>query len=271
MLNLHNRIYSVVILTIMLLSAILISGSYASSVPTAAAYGNDYYTVRKEDSLFLISRTYGTTVYNIKQENGLKSDMIMPGQVLKIPANGQKQSVKSLREILSDKGIDKTRPGISIVVDKSDHSLSLYSYGGVFLKSYHVELGDNGLGDKQVSGDHKTPEGKFYICEKSVLSPSDEYLGSRWMRLSYPNIEDANRGLNNGLINSNTFQSIVTATNRGQIPPQRTALGGGVGIHGGSIPKFGPDWTWGCVGLKNSDVEDFYDYVTVGTPVTIQK
>jgi lipoprotein-anchoring transpeptidase ErfK/SrfK len=53
-------------------------------------------------------------------------------------------------------------------------------------------------------------------------------------------------------------------------PPQRTALGGGVGIHGGSTPELGSDWTWGCVGLTNKDVEDFYNYVSNGTKVTIQ-
>lgn len=177
---------------------------------------------------------------------------------------------KSLRDIISEKGINSSSAQFKIVVDKSDHILSLYA-GNILLKSYHVELGDKGLGDKQIEGDHKTPEGTFYICEKIVYNPSDEYLGTRWMRLSYPNIEDGERGLKSGLIGQNTYNSIVDAINNGYTPPQETPLGGAIGIHGGSTAEFGPDWTWGCVGLANSDIEEFYDYISVGTPVVIQK
>ncbi len=43
------------------------------------------YTVRAGDSLWLISQRFGTTVDAIKSNNGLKSDLIYPGQVLYIP------------------------------------------------------------------------------------------------------------------------------------------------------------------------------------------
>ena len=45
------------------------------------------YTVRAGDSLWLIARRYGTTVDAIKSLNGLTSDLINVGQVLKIPAS----------------------------------------------------------------------------------------------------------------------------------------------------------------------------------------
>lgn len=44
------------------------------------------YTVRQGDTLWLLSRRYGTTVDAIKALNGLSSDMLNIGQVLKIPA-----------------------------------------------------------------------------------------------------------------------------------------------------------------------------------------
>ena len=179
-------------------------------------------------------------------------------------------AVKSLKQIFKDKGIDPAKTAIGIVVDKSDHTLGITA-GVLIMKTYHVELGEGGQGDKKVSGDHKTPEGSFYITEKSVLSPSDYYLGSRWMELSYPNKEDADRGLKAGIISRKTYDSIVSAINRGVMPPQNTALGGGVGIHGGSTASFGSDWTWGCVGLSSKDVEDFYSYIKVGTKVAISR
>lgn len=236
------------------------------------------YTVQPGDSLYAIATRFNMGVANLKAINHLNSDQIFPGQVLILTGNPGvtpaptapqvPESAKPLREILADRGI--SHPQLSIRVDKSAHTLSVYT-AGTWLKTYHVELGDSGLGDKAVSGDHKTPQGTFYVAEISVLNPSDPYLGSRWMRLSYPNIEDADRGLAQGLIDQATHDSIVDANNRLAIPPQNTALGGGVGIHGGSTAAMGQDWTWGCVGLTNHDVEDFFDYVGVGTPVVIQQ
>ncbi|MFZ5633121.1 MAG: L,D-transpeptidase family protein [Bacillota bacterium] len=180
------------------------------------------------------------------------------------------EQVKPLWEVLREKGITDPGPGLKIVIDKSDHTLSLF-YGNTWLKSYHVEFGEGGMGDKEVAGDRRTPEGTFYVSEKSVLTPPDYYLGSRWLRLSYPNTEDAGRGLRQGLIDRWTHDAIVAAFSSGKTTPQRTALGGGIGIHGGDKPEFGDNWTWGCIGLTNRDIEDFYNYVGIGTPVMINK
>ncbi|HHW31508.1 MAG TPA: LysM peptidoglycan-binding domain-containing protein [Clostridiaceae bacterium] len=44
------------------------------------------YTVVKNDSLYLISQTFNTSVATIKNTNNLTSDIIYPGQKLKVPA-----------------------------------------------------------------------------------------------------------------------------------------------------------------------------------------
>lgn len=185
--------------------------------------------------------------------------------------NGNNTAGKSLARILAEKNISTPIPDLKIVVDKTDLLLTLYS-GATPLKSYHVAIGEGGIGDKERSGDHRTPEGTFYISEKSVLTPADQYLGTRWMRVSYPNVEDAQRGLRTGLIDQATYDQIVQANQNGTTPPQKTNLGGGVGIHGGSgYPvNQGDYWTWGCVGLTDKDVEEIFDYITVGTPLIIQ-
>jgi murein L,D-transpeptidase YafK len=188
----------------------------------------------------------------------------------KILSGQSKWKPESLREILDERGIFEKVRNLAIIIVKSDHMLSLYLQNHR-IKSYHVELGDNGQEDKKLNGDHKTPEGAFYIVEKSILNPPDQFLGARWMRLSYPNLEDAERGRKQGLIDKATYEAIVTTIDKGLISPQQTALGGGIGIHGGGAVSLGRDWTWGCVGLTDDDIEEFYDYIVVGTPVIIRR
>ena len=43
-----------------------------------------YYTVKSGDNLGKIARKYGTTVANLKKWNNLRSDVIRPGQKLKV-------------------------------------------------------------------------------------------------------------------------------------------------------------------------------------------
>lgn len=224
------------------------------------------YTVKKGDSLYKIGQRYGVSVNSIKASNKISSDIIYPGQVLKIPSI----KAKSVKKILDEMGIYYGGSRMSIVTDKYDHTLSLF-LDDTWLKSYHIELGDGGLDDKAVAGDHRTPEGSFYICQKAVLDPPQELYGTRWMRLSYPNYEDAYRGLKQGLINTQQYNSIISSLDKRWIPLQNTKLGGGIGIHGGNSPKLGRDWTWGCIGMNDEDLEEFYDYVDASTKVIIKK
>lgn len=159
-----------------------------------------------------------------------------------------------------------------IKVDKSERTLYLYD-GNILAKEYSVSLGYQPDGDKEREGDGKTPEGEFFISQKAV-NPDKKYLGTRWMRLSYPNKKHAERGLRNKLINRATFNDIIRRIARIETPLQSSKLGGGIGIHGGSnyVPGGAAiDWTAGCVGLYNTDAEEIYTQVKVGTKVYIYR
>lgn len=148
-----------------------------------------------------------------------------------------------------------------IVVLKSRRLLELYSDGAV-VRRYRVGLGLNPVADKKRQGDRATPEGDFYIFTKNNKSTFYLSLG-----ISYPNAEDAERGLRDRLISRAQHDAIVTAIKRKITPPQNTALGGDIYIHGNGASS---DWTWGCVALENEDILELYGAVKVKTPVTIK-
>ena len=148
-----------------------------------------------------------------------------------------------------------------IVVTKSKRRLELYSDGAV-VRSYKVGLGLNPVPDKIRQGDRATPEGEFYVFTKNDKSAFYLSLG-----VSYPNVEDAERGLRDKLISQAQHDAIVKAIKRKATPPQNTALGGDIYIHGNGASS---DWTWGCVALENEDIRELFDAVPLGTPVTIK-
>ncbi|MEJ7701836.1 MAG: L,D-transpeptidase family protein [Pyrinomonadaceae bacterium] len=92
-----------------------------------------------------------------------------------------------------------------IVIKKKERTLELFD-GGRLVKTYKIALGFAPEGDKQREGDGKTPEGEFYIFTKNDKSKFYLSLG-----LSYPNVEDATRGLQNELISQAEYDSIVKA------------------------------------------------------------
>jgi murein L,D-transpeptidase YafK len=148
-----------------------------------------------------------------------------------------------------------------IVVKKRERVLELFD-GEKLVKTYKVALGFAPEGDKEKQGDGKTPEGEFYIFTRNPKSKFYLSLG-----VSYPSAEDAERGLQTKLITKKEHDAIIKAINEKRTPPQYTALGGEIYIHGGGIGK---DWTFGCVALENEEIKELYGIIPVGAPVTIQ-
>ncbi len=148
-----------------------------------------------------------------------------------------------------------------ILVIKSKRQMFLYSEDKV-VRTYRIGLGFNPVDDKIKEGDGATPEGKFYIFTRNEQSQYYLSLG-----ISYPNIEDAERGLRERLITQQQYEQIVEANRKRIMPPQYTPLGGLIYIHGHGSHK---DWTLGCVALDDADVKELFDAVPVGTEVIIE-
>jgi murein L,D-transpeptidase YafK len=148
-----------------------------------------------------------------------------------------------------------------IVVNKAQRQLLLFS-ADKLVRTYRIGLGLSPVGDKVRQGDHRTPEGEFYIFTKNAKSAFYLSLG-----LSYPNKVHAERGLRDGLITQAQYGAIMRALRAKRGPPQSTPLGGDIYIHGNGAQN---DWTWGCVALENEDVRELFDAVNIGTPVIIE-
>ena len=149
-----------------------------------------------------------------------------------------------------------------IVVAKQARRLDLLS-GSRLERSYAIALGRNSVADKSVEGDEATPLGEFYICAKN---PRSRHFLS--LCISYPNAEDAERGLAAGLIGAEEHRQILDAVLAKRMPPPHTRLGGEIYIHGRGIHD-DPAGTRGCIALNNDDMQDLYDRVGIGTSVTI--
>ncbi|MDB4122415.1 L,D-transpeptidase family protein [Octadecabacter sp.] len=130
-------------------------------------------------------------------------------------------------------------PVTSVVVQKGRRQMFLMN-GNQVLESYDFELGFVPVGHKQVEGDGKTPEGAYFIDRKNPNSSFYLSIG-----ISYPNEADR-----------------AKARAMGESP------GGDIFIHG--TPKRfrrDPDWTGGCIAVKDREMEDIYAMVNVGTPI----
>ena len=130
-------------------------------------------------------------------------------------------------------------PVTSVVVQKGRRQMFLMN-GNQVLESYDFELGFAPTGHKQVEGDGKTPEGAYFIDRKNPNSSFYLSIG-----ISYPNEADR-----------------AKARAMGESP------GGDIFIHG--TPKrfrHDPDWTWGCIAVKDREMENIYAMVNVGTPI----
>ncbi|MDA3887738.1 MAG: L,D-transpeptidase family protein [Allgaiera sp.] len=127
-----------------------------------------------------------------------------------------------------------------ILIYKSKREMYLM-HGNVALKEYKIHLGNEPVGQKQVSGDGKTPQGVYYINRRN---PNSEYFLS--LGISYP-----------------TPAQAKNAEEAGENP------GGDIFIHGEGDKARQGDWTAGCIAVTNKQIEDIYAMVKDGTPILI--
>jgi murein L,D-transpeptidase YafK len=152
-----------------------------------------------------------------------------------------------LYHVYTFKGIPKSTKVDKLEVNKAERQLLAYA-NGKLVKTYAISLGRQPRGDKKYQGDNKTPEGLYFITDKN---PNSQYYKS--LGVSYPNRAD-----------------------RKEAARLSKPVGGDIKIHGlpGKTSFLGKlhllyDWTAGCMAVTNTEIEELYQAVPVGTPIQI--
>jgi murein L,D-transpeptidase YafK len=160
-------------------------------------------------------------------------------------------------------------PDVRLIIDTQTRNLEIVKGEQTVEVLEHVVIGRKGAGTKERRGDDITPLGNYRIGWINEKSAFRKFFG-----LTYPNLDHAERALQNGQIDQRTYDEIVRAELTGRIPPQNTDLGGQIGIHGlgsGSLSVHEVfDWTHGCIALTNEQIDRLSQYVEKGTLVTVK-
>ncbi|MCH3963075.1 MAG: L,D-transpeptidase family protein [Clostridium sp.] len=150
----------------------------------------------------------------------------------------------------------------SVKIFKEKRILELYG-DNKLVGRFKISLGRQVSGAKEREGDNRTPEGSYYVCYINANSKYKYFFG-----ISYPNIEDAQNGLNKNVIDEITYNKIKMAIDEGRTPPWHTPLGGEIGIHGGGTQS---DWTYGCIAMSDKDIDIVKDYIKLKTEIYIYR
>jgi murein L,D-transpeptidase YafK len=134
-----------------------------------------------------------------------------------------------------------------IVVRKALRRMYLMR-GNLVLRSYKVALGLNPVGQKERSGDYRTPEGRYLLTRRN---PHSDYFLS--IQVSYPNNLDLARARRHHW-NAGGSIMIHGLPNRMQRPPRY-------------YERY--DWTDGCIAVTDSDMLEIWLMTTERTPIDI--
>lgn len=156
-----------------------------------------------------------------------------------------------------------------ILVDTSTATLSVMRGGQEIKRFANIAIGRGGATDRRMRGDQSTPVGLF-----RVAWIENDTRFRRFYGLDYPSISHAKWARDEGIIDAQTYRAIKRARRSRKVPPQDTALGGYLGIHGlgGSDPRVHEQfhWTQGCVAVTNQQLDALGAWITEGTRVIIR-
>jgi murein L,D-transpeptidase YafK len=156
-----------------------------------------------------------------------------------------------------------------ILVDTKSETLSVFRGGELVQRFHGIAIGRGGLSTDRTRGDGTTPLGTFHI---SRIHPSAQF--ELFFGIDFPRPEQARRAFHAGRIGPTDYERILAAHERNRPPPQETALGGALGIHGlGNGSKRvheALNWTQGCIALTNQQIHSLSQWIQLGMRVEVR-
>lgn len=162
----------------------------------------------------------------------------------------------------------RAESGHWIHIDTEAATLSLMEEDQRVRQFSNIAIGRGGTAPHPRAGDNRTPVGEYRIGWINQDSRYHLFLG-----LAFPNLSQAARAWQNGLIDGDAYERIVRSLRNQGVPPQDTPLGGYLGIHG--LGQVSPalhrrfNWTEGCIAVTNHQIEALHRWVDVGAKVVI--
>lgn len=175
-----------------------------------------------------------------------------------------------LSEAMAAKGFRKL-DDVNVLIDRKTFTLSIYE-DTVFIKSYRVSFGRNLNDNKKTSNDGATPVGNYKIC-----SITDDQTYYKFLKLNYPNLDDAADALRKSIITQKQFNQLKFEFYYEECVSPNSVLGGNIGIHG--IGRLNPifknlpfvyNWTDGSIAISNESLDELLSVIKTGTQVVIK-
>ncbi len=156
---------------------------------------------------------------------------------------------------LSEQEIQRLRqntPITEVKVYKSDRIVKLMHHDQD-IRTYPMRLGFDPIGHKVKEGDGKTPEGRYILDWRN---PNSAFYKS--LHVSYPNPQDKSKANQLGVSPGGDIMIHGSAT-RSQVEKLPSLMT--------YLPR--NDWTWGCIAVRNIDMDEIWKLVDDGTMISI--
>ena len=158
---------------------------------------------------------------------------------------------------------------IWLLVDTTNLTIQVMRGESLLYKYDNIAIGSNGPTLSRRVQDETTPLGEFRI---NRLNPRSRF--HLFMGIDFPTMDDAARALADGRLSPQEYVRMSNAWLADEPPPQNTALGGFLGIHGlgaGDEEIHGTfNWTDGCIAVTNEQIDELAQWVSVGTRVSVR-
>ncbi|TVU88725.1 L,D-transpeptidase family protein [Vreelandella titanicae] len=182
---------------------------------------------------------------------------------------GQSASTDLIETMLSRAHVPRHSNELWVLVDDKEATLSVFRGNALLERFAPISLGRAGAKTQRVRGDNVTPMGEFHVNRFNYESQWRTFIG-----IDYPTPVHARMALEKGIYSQADYDDYFDYYRRYGHPPQNTALGGAIGIHG--LGSADPDihgryhWTQGCVAVTNEQIDRLTELVGVGTRVVIR-